>query len=314
MNRPNRTYPVGQNQPQFIEHQHLDWSRVRKTHSLIHQRFHYDYPAHVRELRHRLVVVPADQHGAQQLRAYQLQVSAPAADQRVEADDFGNRIFQFHIAEVEAALDFEIWSLVEQDMQDGVRPLVPADQTNYYLTPTPLTTPDSILLATAHELMQQHPEPWTRAQHINAWTYQAMRYGRGVTTVHTTAAEALALGCGLCQDYAHIMLALCRAAQLPARYVSGHLLGEGASHAWVEVLLPSPKQDILEAWALDPTNQCAAHHKYITIAIGRDYADVTPTSGSFLSSQPGRLTVSKRAGLTAVEYTDGQVVNAESSP
>ncbi len=61
-----------------------------------------------------------------------------------------------------------------------------------------------------------------------------MRYGWGVTNVETTAAEALRLGQGLCQDYAHIMLAICRAANLPARYASGHLLAEGGSHAWVE--------------------------------------------------------------------------------
>ena len=67
-----------------------------------------------------------------------------------------------------------------------------------------------------------------------------MRYAHGVTGVKTTAAEAFALRQGVCQDYAHVMLALCRACGLPARYVSGHLLGEGGTHAWVEVLLPDP--------------------------------------------------------------------------
>ncbi len=66
---------------------------------------------------------------------------------------------------------------------------------------------------------------------------RTLTYEFGVTGVHTTAADAVAGGRGVCQDYADIMLALCRAAGLPARYVSGHLVGEGGSHAWVEVVV-----------------------------------------------------------------------------
>ena len=61
----------------------------------------------------------------------------------------------------------------------------------------------------------------------------------GVTSVRTTAAQALAGGRGVCQDFAHVMLALCHIVGLPARYVSGHLLGQGGTHAWVEVVVPS---------------------------------------------------------------------------
>jgi transglutaminase-like putative cysteine protease len=296
----------------FIEHRNIEWSRVRWARCVVHQHFHYAYPDPVRELRHRLVVVPADQHGQQRLFDYQLHVSAPVLSQRCEVDSFSNRVFQFHIAQVENSLAFEVWTAVEQRMQAGVRPLVSAEQTRDYLMPTRLTVADSTLAAVARQLSQQHTNPRQLAQSINDWTFQAMRYQRGVTTVSTPAAEALALGAGLCQDYAHIMLAICRAAGLPARYISGHLLGEGGSHAWVEVLLLNQQTGDWEAWPLDPTNHCEARYKYITIAVGRDYADVTPTSGSFLSSSPGHLTVNKRAGLTAVEYTDDQVIRAES--
>ncbi|MCX6046866.1 MAG: transglutaminase family protein [Chloroflexi bacterium] len=297
---------------QFIDYRSIEWQRVQRTRCLIHQRFHYDYPGPVRELRHRLVVVPTDQHGYQRLCEYQLNVSVPALSQACELDNFGNRIFQFHIAQVDTKLDFDVWTALEQSIQPATRPLVPAEQAHHYLMPTRLTTADATIAAVAHKLSQQHQAPAQLAESINDWTFLAMRYERGVTKVNTTAAEALALGAGLCQDYSHIMLAVCRAAGLPARYVSGHLLGEGASHAWVEVLLPSQQPGYLEAWPLDPTNHCQARHKYITIAVGRDYADVAPTSGSFLGAYPGHLTVSKRAGLTAVEYTDGQVVSLES--
>ncbi len=130
-----------------------------------------------------------------------------------------------------------------------------------------------------------------------------MRYEHGVTHVGTTAAEALAAGRGVCQDHAHIMLALCRLCDLPARYVSGHLLGEGGTHAWVEVLLPDDAAGTgTVAQAFDPTHGCAAGPAYLTVAVGRDYADVAPTSGRYRSHFGGVLVTRKRAGIVEVEY------------
>ena len=93
-------------------------------------------------------------------------------------------------------------------------------------------------------------------------------YAYGITSVKTTAAEALAGKQGVCQDSAHIMLAICRACNLPARYVSGHLLGEGGTHAWVEVLLPHPDGEGYVAWPFDPTHGNEPGLNYITIAVG----------------------------------------------
>jgi transglutaminase-like putative cysteine protease len=87
------------------------------------------------------------------------------------------------------------------------------------------------------------------------------------------------------------MLALCRLCRLPARYISGHLVGEGGSHAWVEVLLPSAAGGgALEAVAYDPTNDRRAGDTYLTVAVGRDYADVAPTYGTYRGSAGGGLT------------------------
>jgi transglutaminase-like putative cysteine protease len=122
-----------------------------------------------------------------------------------------------------------------------------------------------------------------------------MRYTRGVTGVSTTAAEAFALGGGVCQDYAHVMLALCRLCGLPARYVSGHLLGEGATHAWIEVLLPDG--DGAVAHAFDPTHGVRTGLRHLTVATGRDYADVAPTSGTFRAGPSGALTSRQRVTL-----------------
>ena len=108
-----------------------------------------------------------------------------------------------------------------------------------------------------------------------------LRYERGRTHVGTTAAEAVALGAGVCQDYTHVMLALCRLAGFPARYVSGLLPGEGQMHAWVEVLLPlGPEKEL--AWVgFDPTHQRRCDERYITVANGRDYQNIAPTSGYY---------------------------------
>ncbi len=130
----------------------------------------------------------------------------------------------------------------------------------------------------------------------------------------TTAAEALNLGQGLCQNYSHIMLALCRLVGLPTRYVLGHLLGEGGSHAWVEVLLPSAANSgKSEAIAFDPTNHCRAGLRHITIPVGRDYQDVSPTSGRFTAPYGGRLHSSNQVGLILVEYFDGRQITVDDS-
>ena len=92
----------------------------------------------------------------------------------------------------------------------------------------------------------------------------------------TTAAQALAVGTGVCQDQAHVMLAMCRAVGIAARYVSGHLVGQGGTHAWTEVLAPG-----VAPVAFDPCHGRRADARYVTVAVGRDYRDVPPTSGSY---------------------------------
>jgi len=143
------------------------------------------------------------------------------------------------------------------------------------------------------------------AYQINTWVYQTMTYAHDVTGIRTTAAEALALRQGVCQDYAHIMITLCRLCALPARYVSGHLLGEGGTHAWVEVLLPiddDPQKALVVP--LDPTHGRQAGMNYVTVAVGRDYFDVAPTSGTYIAAYSGQLSTHKRVGLTMYEYAD----------
>ena len=107
---------------------------------------------------------------------------------------------------------------------------------------------------------------------------------------------------GVCQDFAHIMTALVRHVRIPCRYVSGYVYRrsenhdrspEGASHAWVEALLPG-----LGWVGFDPTNNLIAGERHIRTAIGRDYADVPPTKGIFKGDSASQLTVSVRVALS----------------
>ena len=104
---------------------------------------------------------------------------------------------------------------------------------------------------------------------------EACQYVPGATDIHTTAEGAMGSGKGVCQDYAHIMLSLCRMRRIPVRYVTGMMLGEGKSHAWVEVW--SGKKWI----GMDPTNAQLAGEHYIKIAHGRDYSDCLVNQGIF---------------------------------
>jgi transglutaminase-like putative cysteine protease len=106
-----------------------------------------------------------------------------------------------------------------------------------------------------------------------------VRYQPGVTGVASTAADALALGQGVCQDHAHLMLACCRARGVPARYVSGYVevgdLPHGASHAWVDVWLDG------EGWvSIDVTHSAFASERYCRLAVARDYSTAAPVRGT----------------------------------
>jgi transglutaminase-like putative cysteine protease len=287
----------------------IDWERVQHTAFLIHQHFRYDYPGPVRDLMQRLLIVPPDVYGDQKYIVHRLNVSVEVAEENNEVDEFENHVINLYIPSVESSIDFEAWIVVER-FADHELCLLPVAILSdpHFLLPSALTQPDDILRQVAATLSaekQARLEPAALARRINDWVHNALSYEHGVTNIHTTAVQALSLGRGVCQDYAHIMLTLCRLCGLPARYVSGHLLGEGGTHAWVEVLLPSPdRPEDAIILALDPTHNCETNLHYITIAIGRDYHDVAPTSGTYRAPYHGQLTVSKRVGPISLDYAD----------
>jgi transglutaminase-like putative cysteine protease len=281
----------------------VDWSAARRASYQITQSFRYEYPAPIRNLNHRLVVIPPERFGDQ--RRLRHRVSAGIDGVRFEnrQDRFGNVIVEAFAPSVSSAIQFLAEVSIERSSAEPNRLPSGWQLDGYLLEPTRLTSADARIERVADELGESAPWGLELADRINDWVYQSMTYKGGLTGVRTTAAEALAQGYGVCQDYAHIMLALCRTAELPARYISGHLVGQGGTHAWVEVVLPigDGTGDAI-AWAFDPTHASRGGLEYVTIAVGADYSDVAPTSGTYVSRAVGRLVTHKRVTLTDLEY------------
>jgi transglutaminase-like putative cysteine protease len=277
-------------------------SRIQRTVYEVQQHFRYRYAAPICNLRQRLVVVPRPVHGNQRVLSHRLDVSQPRTRHRIRADGFGNVVFEISIPQVEEAVDFDVSVTVERLTGQGPHLEAATRQAlNAYLLPSALTRPDTALRAAAAELASSGETGSDLASAVGGWVYRRMSYGFDRTGVHTTAGQALAAGHGVCQDYAHVMLALCRLLGIPARYVSGHLVGEGGgTHAWVEVLQPVPGLAV-EILAWDPTHDRPADLRYLTVAVGRDYRDVAPVSGTYCGSDPGRLSAARRINVTHAE-------------
>ncbi|EIV95911.1 transglutaminase family protein [Frankia sp. QA3] len=292
---------------------------TRVTYRVV-QRFRYTYDGDATDLVHRLVVVPPGRHGDQTVRDARLAVSSDAARTTWQRGADGTRIAAVRLDRVPARLDFDVSVTIDR-VAGGARPWLRATALagRRLLDATPLTAPDPALTAAARALATD--DPVATARRFCGWVHSRIRYVPGSTDVATTAAQALAGGSGVCQDQAHVMLALCRAVGLPARYVSGHLVGDGPSHAWVEVVMNSgaagrvPRTGTgggaaagADSWepgavavAYDPCHDRLADLRYVTVAVGRDYSDVAPTSGWYTGEGRGTLTASQQVTVVEVQ-------------
>ncbi len=284
-----------------IEPSSVDWVAARRASYLLRQTFRYEYPEPIRDLSHRLVVIPPERFGDQRRLWHDVSVRLDGARLENRSDRFGNVIVDVFAPRVPDVIEFVAEVSVERQAAQPNRLPDGWLAEGYLLEPSALTQADARLNRAADDLAQAAEWGLPLADRINDWVYQSMTYRYGVTGVRTTAAQALELGAGVCQDYAHVMLALCRACALPSRYVSGHLLGQGGTHAWVEVVLPA-RDGTGEAiaHAFDPTHASRGGLGYVTVAVGGDYSDVPPTSGTYLSGARGRLTATKRVSVVEV--------------
>jgi transglutaminase-like putative cysteine protease len=281
-----------------LDDRNIDLDGADRVTYLLEQSFRYDYPEPVHQLRHRLVVLPPARHGNQHLRAHRVDVHGAVARRVTRRDARGNTVLRLRAERVECSVQFRVAALLERVHGDGpVRLPAGALTDPRLLHATRLTAPDPRLRELAGELGRGDASPLELAARICETVHSAITYQYGVTSVRTTAADALAAGRGVCQDSAHIMLALCHLLALPARYVSGHLLGQGGTHAWVEVVIPHADHAV--AMPFDPCQGVPASARYLTVATGRDYADVPPTSGTYIGPSGARLTTSRRVAVLA---------------
>jgi len=131
-------------------------------------------------------------------------------------------------------------------------------------------------------------DAWQATLALMRFVHGYLKYESASTHVHTHMSEVMRDRRGVCQDFAHFMIGLCRALKIPARYVSGYLATEAASatHAWVEVFVPG------YGWrGLDPTHNCQLGEQYVKIGNGRDYGDVPPISGNYRGTRDRKMEV-----------------------
>ena len=232
-------------------------------------------------------------------------VSVTPADWYVEYNDrFGNRVRRSTVTSSHRTLELLVTGTAELLAPPLAPPDVPIGlyrrqrtAASEYLAESPLVAPSS-LAAQAAEATAGAESVLETVDAAIQWVHRHMRYERGHTGVSTTAAEAIAIGFGVCQDFSHVTLGLLRALGIPARYVSGLLSSQDAeTHAWIEFY------HLTEGWLpADPTHMQVTPPPggLLTFAVGRDYFDVPPVSGSFVSSGGGGLTAVS-SNLTILE-------------
>jgi transglutaminase-like putative cysteine protease len=244
--------------------------------------------------------------------------TAPASRVRMYQDPDGNIVHHFNIAgkhsqlavtaeafvecaplgELPDSLGFGAWERLDAATANG----------EFWdtLTPSTFARPTGLLVKFAEELsLARSWDPIRTVRMLMTNLHQRFEYKPKSTRVDSPIDEALAARQGVCQDFAHVMIALVRELGIPCRYVSGYLFEpddprrslDGATHAWVEAWLPD-----LEWVGFDPTHNCLTGEHHIRVAVGRDYADVPPTRGVFkgLSAVKSELSVNVSVGAAHV--------------
>lgn len=245
--------------------------------------------------------------GFQRCLAFELTVNPRARVQNYR-DYLGNIVHHFSIPSRHSQLAIKSEALVDvltapelpekldQKVWDQVDVLSAHNDHWDLLLASQFARPTPLLESFARELdIQRRTDPLSLLRELNRRIHDAFEYVPQSTKVDSPVDDALQSRQGVCQDFAHIMIALVRMLGIPCRYVSGYLYHrvedkdrsvQDATHAWVEALLPE-----LGWIGFDPTNDLLAGDRHIRAAIGRDYADVPPTRGVFKGEAESQLSV-----------------------
>ena len=208
-----------------------------------------------------------------------------------------NRVHRFSITHPHQELSIESRSIVHTNPRincqqppygfkhDDLKSIWGLEETHSYLQTSTFVDVNPDIWKEAIQIKDQSNDVFQTAYTIMEYIYENYTYTSGSTNVTTHANEIIQKREGVCQDFTHAMIAFCRSIKIPARYVSGYLYdslrdnslrGAQASHAWVEIYLEE------FGWVgLDPTNRKVVDETYIVLAIGRDYNDVAPVTGSY---------------------------------
>jgi transglutaminase-like putative cysteine protease len=249
--------------------------------------------------------------GNQRCFVFQLSVN-PRARIFGYTDSYGNLVHHFDLPSRHSQLTIISDALVNIEAQ----PSIPEDleleawqeledlveEKDYWdmLMPSHFARPSLELTKLAGEIgadERKRRSPLAFLRDISSGIHSSFKYVKKSTRVNSPIEDALQSRQGVCQDFAHIMIALVRNARIPCRYVSGYLyhsretnsVADGATHAWVEALLPR-----LGWVGFDPTMNAIASEKHIRTALGRDYADVPPTMGMMKGKAETQLQVRVR--------------------
>jgi len=269
----------------------MRWNIVHRT--------EYRYAVPARESFNQVRLMPMSTEG-QKIEAFEMSVN-PSAPLRQYRDFYANVVHHFEVMEPHEAL------VIESKVRACTSAPVPlpeearlfplerigeasrAFRCHDFLNASRYVDLEPLTWRLALDALDGESDTWQAARALVRFVHRHLAYESHSTSVHTHMQEALAKRKGVCQDFAHVALGLCRAIKVPALYVSGYLATEAASatHAWIEVYIPET------GWrGLDPTHDCQVGQSYLKLAVGRDYADVAPVSGHYKGTQERKMNVS----------------------
>lgn len=255
----------------------------------------FSYDASINEAYTEVRLKPAHRDG-QRCSSFTIVTEPRGVSVSEYRDRFDNVVHHFDVLEPHQTLAVtarsEVWTPASFEQDEGAPS--PLDRWDL-LRPTryvPLDGPIAELAAT----VDPAGSPRETAMALMGAVRGRMTYETGSTHVRTVADEALAAGRGVCQDFAHVLIGVCRLHGIPARYVSGYLFdpratgnGNSASHAWVDVWATDG------GWiSLGPTHDREQTGRYVRVGVGRDYADVPPTRGIYKGKAEEELAVAVR--------------------
>lgn len=277
----------------------------------------FRYSAPVRETVMELRMQPRTE-GPQTLRSFQIATN-PRAQLYAYTDHLGNAVYHFNLLREHEELRIEVQAVVEFGKIPALPDRVNSDEWAQY-DPTKLgdeqfdmlepskfarSSADLLTFMKIADIKKPVGDPLTALKVLMRAIYDSFEYEAGITQVHSPIEHALTERRGVCQDFSHIMIVVARQWGVPVRYVSGYLYHRGANdrsdadatHAWVEAWLPS-----LGWVGFDPTNNILAAERHVRAAVGRDYADVPPTRGTFKGQAETELSIG-----VAIEPTQAPV-------